>query len=716
MFTSKKTDDQIAAVFRLYHIYRPISFNRTISNNDQMYRFKEKFKVIDKITKEIVNQKFKSAKTAGIEIYVKEKNEKKVYIEEIIEDEKKEEKKIKPEIIPKTSNEKTFIVKGGYKDIANALIKRGWKQILDVDEQNFDYFYPLINSDIKYEKLKPNQLVSHFCKAKEITRKLNLIVNLRVLYFRGFSLDNFFPRAYCLSEKNDLEDFLEDFKVEKAFCILKNCINKNGKNVNKEVVMTAYNIIKRRECLYFNEKEYIPLIKSAFRKNFSDKEIGQEFVFKPVSDEEWNIIGQEDMDIYNKYMEKLIKSNILSRPNYKSSYNFYLTKKDESNGRSAAEKELDRQEKLKLEENVSDLQSKLKMFALENLVSFKNKEIIPKNIKKKSTDEIEIDEEKIDESDEENPNQIGIYEDQPIMKRHLRPPAKPEEDDLSDKLFEIKMLIEKLGPYLPENVLEGSKNLWICKPGGLSRGRGIYCIDQLNDLLNDIKSCGHTIIQKYIENPLIILNRKFDIRQWVLLTDLSPLTIWLWMEPYFRFSAEDYKENNFSNTFAHLTNNSIAKHSAFFKETPIKDNMWFLDEFRKYIVEYYGEDYWPEIHEKIKKIVILSLVATKHKLFDRKNCHEVFGYDFMIDQNLNVYLIEINASPDWSYSTHVTEKLVKEASEDIIKVVIDYTENEKNKNSNNIIDTGKFKKIYCSNEFPNFESVINKIQRKKIKD
>ena len=43
----------------------------------------------------------------------------------------------------------------------------------------------------------------------------------------------------------------------------------------------------------------------------------------------------------------------------------------------------------------------------------------------------------------------------------------------------------------------------------------------------------------------------------------------------------------------------------------------------------------------------------------------------MIDDLLNVYLIEINLSPDWTYSTKVTEKLIKIASEDIIKIIID---------------------------------------------
>lgn len=39
----------------------------------------------------------------------------------------------------------------------------------------------------------------------------------------------------------------------------------------------------------------------------------------------------------------------------------------------------------------------------------------------------------------------------------------------------------------------------------------------------------------------------------------------------------------------------------------------------------------------------------------------MLGYDFMVDEDFKVWLIEINASPDLSYSTKVTEKLVPQA-------------------------------------------------------
>ena len=63
--------------------------------------------------------------------------------------------------------------------------------------------------------------------------------------------------------------------------------------------------------------------------------------------------------------------------------------------------------------------------------------------------------------------------------------------------------------------------------------------------------------------------------------------------------------------------------------------------------------------------------SVKNLVCNRKNSFEVFGYDLMLDEDLNSWLIEVNSSPDMTYSTYITEKLVKEMSEDIVKLTID---------------------------------------------
>ena len=269
-------------------------------------------------------------------------------------------------------------------------------------------------------------------------------------------------------------------------------------------------------------------------------------------------------------------------------------------------------------------------------------------------------------------------------------------------LPKITKLLNKLKKKLPQYSLNGFRNIWIIKPCSLSRGRGIKCLSSLSSIKETKKSNNDILIQKYIENPLIILNRKFDIRQWVLVSSLDPLIIWLWNSPYLRFGAEDYNINDLNNIYGHLTNNSIGKHSENFgKNSLFEGDMWELEKFKEFLMNKYNKDCWNEIRSKIKNIVITSFESARYEMEYRCNSFELFGYDFMIDEDLNVYLIEVNGSPAMGYTTKVTEKLVKEMSDDLLKVIVD------NKNKN-VTKIGNFSKIYAGKNEINQNFVPNK--------
>jgi tubulin monoglycylase TTLL3/8 len=105
--------------------------------------------------------------------------------------------------------------------------------------------------------------------------------------------------------------------------------------------------------------------------------------------------------------------------------------------------------------------------------------------------------------------------------------------------------LAKLEEKYPQYHINGTDNIWILKPAGLSRGRGIICLNTLAEIMDHLKSKEmQWVAQKYIENPLIVKKRKFDIRVWVLVSDWNPLTIWIYDECYIRFSAQDYNTNN----------------------------------------------------------------------------------------------------------------------------------------------------------------------------
>ena len=92
---------------------------------------------------------------------------------------------------------------------------------------------------------------------------------------------------------------------------------------------------------------------------------------------------------------------------------------------------------------------------------------------------------------------------------------------------------------------------------------------------------------------------------------------------------------------------------------------------------------------KMKQIVIASVLGTTDQVQGRKGSFQQVGYDMMIDENLNPWLIQVNSSPAMDYSTPITRRLVKMAMEDIAKIVIDCRK-KKTKSKN----AGEFKLIY----------------------
>ena len=325
--SAPKESDKTANIFNLYTKYRFVTYNSIISSDNQIYKFKERIQNFNKIFGEMESKKYIQKDIDQFQIIVKEGKDKKIFTESIQDSEetkeeipiKKEEEKKDESKIKKNPGEKIFVVTGGYPDIVNAILKRGWKQSKNIEDKTYDFLYTLKNADIPFNDLKSNQLVNHYWKANQITRKSNFLKNLRNLYFKNVCIDKFYPRAYELSDKNDLEDFIEDFKTNRAICILKKTLESKGENINKEEVLTSLDIIKRKldfiTCakkdiisnIFENVKDRpLPLTnKEKNNKNNSELETPL------ITDKEWEIISNENMEIYSKEIFDLEKSKMI---------------------------------------------------------------------------------------------------------------------------------------------------------------------------------------------------------------------------------------------------------------------------------------------------------------------------------------------------------------------------------------------------------------------
>ena len=757
-----KNDLEYEKIFKSYTKNRIGSYNNIMLYDNSIFKFKDNVRRFNKVIKEMEIRPKKN-NIEQVEIFIKEDNKKKVYVDETQSDNDKKEEEDSEQKLKKVNSEpnldivseqndknllnmeKTYIVIGGFTDISNALIKRGWVESKEKDlkKMEYNFLYTLKIADVPFDDLRNEMIVNHFKKVGEITRKVGLLKNIRNLYYMNVCPDDFYPRAYDLGDKQDVEDFIEDFKTSKAIALLRNCVELKGKNVNKSEITVSLKIVKNKLDLLIGNTNLGNKFEEVKQRTFSRTyEKNEKYQISKIEDKDWEIISNENMDLYLKQMENIKREGLYPKENNiiiesnitkNKTKNNNNTRTNNNNKKiikeNITEKKENKNEYIKNEED-KKLEEEIKEdFRNQDKERKKEKEKLDKIIQEKEEERLrreqelelkkKLEEEKKQNKDKEEEKVLTKEEKEQKWKEETflnntsnneRPARLPQNDDVSDLLPEITEILENLAKFMPQYDLGGNKNIWIVKPSGLSRGRGIACIDQLNDILTNIKLHNQTVIQKYIENPLVIKGRKFDIRQWVLVTGFNPLTIFLFDTPYIRFGAEEYHLEDFKNIFSQLTGNSIAKHSEKFENSEIEGDMWEIEQFREFLKNKFGKDCWPEIQEKIKKIVIYALTSAKHKIINRKNTHEVFGFDIMIDELLNVYLIEINLSPDWTYSTKVTEKLVKIASEDIMKVVIDYAQEElKPKEQRKEVDTGRFKLIFASSKFPKFDKpYVNK--------
>ena len=132
------------------------------------------------------------------------------------------------------------------------------------------------------------------------------------------------------------------------------------------------------------------------------------------------------------------------------------------------------------------------------------------------------------------------------------------------------------------------------------------------------------------------------------------------------------------------------------------DNIWSQSQLEQHIQKEYGQlkmfkdmdnIFVKHVRPKMEKQVVASAQCVQEDIENRKNSFQLFGYDFMIDQDLNCWLIEVNSSPSMGIDNPVLHRMVSAVQRDMVKVVVEWHDRP---NKDMKVDTGKFKLLYKS--------------------
>ena len=257
-----------------------------------------------------------------------------------------------------------------------------------------------------------------------------------------------------------------------------------------------------------------------------------------------------------------------------------------------------------------------------------------------------------------------------------------EEDQKSYTDYFRANLVKRVGNkqkiIIPKSHYIG-RNMWLLKRTNFNRGRLIKVFSDLKSILDEIEEsktkCKHLLIQKYIEAPLLYNNRKFDIRIWVLFTFISKnysFEVYVFKEGHLKACSEPFNLTS-PDLYVHLTNYSVQKYNINFSKLEIGNEISFETFQNELDKKPNSKNFKKEIFPKILKIIAISANSCKNKIniLNRNNCFEIFGYDFILDENYEPFLLEVNTNPGLEESSPLIEMLVPRMIDDAFRLTID---------------------------------------------
>jgi len=172
--------------------------------------------------------------------------------------------------------------------------------------------------------------------------------------------------------------------------------------------------------------------------------------------------------------------------------------------------------------------------------------------------------------------------------------------------------------------------------------------------------------------PLLYKQRKFDIRIWALFT--SKNEVFFYEKGYLRTSSANFSLDD-ENNYTHLTNNCLQQFGDDYGKHEDGNTIGFED-FQAYLDKEFpykhvniNDHFFP----RMKDLVIDTFLCIKKQLNNnkRENSFEFLGYDFMIDEDFRIWLIEVNSNPYIGIPNDYIRNLMPKMIHDMLRITLD---------------------------------------------